>query len=312
MPQAWISSIAGLLVGSALVAGSSSIVWADRAAQPSSRTVYVSVLDKNGKPVTDLDASEFDVKVGGKRLEVVRAGPAQAPLRIALIVSDAGTGAFQMAVANFMQKLLGHAEFALISLVVQPEVIVDYSSEGAVLREGVRRLGARGRQRGAQLMETIQEATKHVRREGRRPVIVVTRVGAEATTPIPGDDVREQLRKSGATLYVISTIGAQRQPPSQARQGISAEQAQLQDDEVTSGILNLAQVLGDGSRESGGRHDQGVSTTLVPTLEHLADELLNQYALECALPAGVRSNDKLSVVTKRKGAKIHAPSRLPN
>jgi hypothetical protein len=54
-----------------------------------------------------------------------------------------------------------------------------------------------------------------------------------------------------------------------------------------------------------------VSTTLVPALERVADELLNQYALTCALPPGVKATDKLSVSTTRKGLKLQAPARLP-
>src|SRR5687767_5633407 len=152
--------------------------------QPESRTIYVTALDRDGRPVTDLQVADFAVKVGNKPLDVIRSEPAQAPLRIAVIVADAGTGGFQQALGNFMQKLLGHAEFSLISVIVQPEVVVDYASEGAVLRDGLRRLGPRGRQAGAQLMEAIREATGTVRRDGRRPAILVLRVGGEAITPL--------------------------------------------------------------------------------------------------------------------------------
>ena len=55
----------------------------------------------------------------------------------------------------------------------------------------------------------------------------------------------------------------------------------MEDEDNSHGALNLAQVLGDGSKESGGRHDQVISTTLVPALERVADELLNQYAVTC-------------------------------
>jgi hypothetical protein len=53
-----------------------------------------------------------------------------------------------------------------------------------------------------------------------------------------------------------------------------------------------------------------ISTTLVPALERIADELLSQYALTCVLPGGVKANDKLSFSTKRKNVKIQAPARL--
>ena len=301
------SSIAGFVFASVILTGHSSGVGAAQ----STRTVHVTAVDKQGNPVTGLQAADFDMKIGGKRVEVVNAAPAQTPMRIALLVADAGTGGFQGGIATFIRKLSGRAEFALISVLVQPDTVLDYSSDNSLLMAGIRRLGPRGLERGAQTLETIRDATKHVRREGTRPVIVVLRVGGEASTTLPGQAVREQLRRSGAILYVISTVGAQRAAPSAARQGLSTEQAQLHDDESVTSALNLGVVLGDGSRESGGRHIQVMSTTLIPTLDHLADELLNQYALTCVLPNGVKPTDKLSVASKRKGVTIRAPSRLP-
>jgi hypothetical protein len=270
-------TLAGGLLLIALAAGGAAP--AVTAVQRESRTIYVTALDRDGRPAADLQAGDLAVKVGNKPAEIIRAEPAQMPLRIAVLVADSGTGGFQQGLGTFMQKLLGRAEFCLTSVIVQPDVIVDYASEGALLRDGLRRLGPRGRQRGAQLMEAIRDAAVTVRRDGRRPAILVLRAGGEANTPLSGNDVREQLRASGALLHVVSTVGAQRPPPSSARQGISAEQAQNEDNDTANSILNLGQVLGDGARESGGRHDQVVSTTLVPALERVADELLNQYAV---------------------------------
>jgi hypothetical protein len=122
--------------------------------------------------------------------------------------------------------------------------------------------------------------------------------------------MKEQLRRSGALLYVISTVGAQRSAPSQARAGISSEQAQLRADEDADSALNLGQVLGDGSKESGGRHEQVVSTTLVPVLEQVAGELLNQYEITFAQPESGKPGDRLSVSTKRRGVTVRAPARL--
>jgi hypothetical protein len=283
------------------------------ARQTTTKTLFLTVLDNKGVPITDLGPAELEVKAGGKAMEIVRMQPGQMPFRIAVIVSDGGTGGFQQGVANFMQKLLGHAEFGLISVVTQPEIVSDYASEGAILKEAVGRVGPRGRARGAgpQLMEAMQAATRGVASDSRRPVILVLRVGGEAETQMQGDDVREDLRRSGAVLYVVSTVGAQRPNASSARTGISSEQAQMHDADNANSTLNIQQVLGDGSKESGGRHDQVISTTLVPALVRIADELLSQYSVTCVLPAGVKPNDKLSISTKRKGAKIQAPARLP-
>jgi len=163
-------------------------------------------------------------------------------------------------------------------------------------------------------MEAIQDATTEVRREARRSVIVVMRIGGEAMTAISGNDVREQLRKSAAILYVISTAGAQRAAPSQIRgtDNVSVQQGQLRDSELAESASNLALVLGDGAKDSGGHHDEVVSTTLVTSLERVADELLHQYEITYAVPDGAKPGDKLSVSSKRKGVTVHAPSRLPN
>jgi VWFA-related protein len=303
------SGITRVVVSAALVAGFAGASVAS--AQPQTRAVYVSVSDKDGNGVTDLQPEDLEIKVGGKKRDIVGARRAAVPMRIALIVSDAGTGGFQLALANFMQKLLGQAQFSLISVVVQPQVVVEYSSEAAALSAGLRKVGPRGSQRGAQLMEAIHDAAKDVHREGTRPVIVVARVGAEAVPTIQADEVRDRLRKSGALLYVVSTVGAQRPPVSQARAGISNEQAQLRADEDAEGALNLGQVLGDGSRESGGRHDQVISTTLVPVFEQLAGELLNQYEITYVKADNEKPNDKIAVSAKRKGLTVRAPSRIP-
>ena len=279
--------------------------------QANTRTVYLSAFDDKGRMIPDLQPTDIIVKAGGKLLEVVRTEPAAVPLRIAVIVSDAGTGGFQQGIASFVQRLSDRAEVGLVSVLPQPEVVTNFTGDAAVLREGIRRLGVRGRQDGAQVMEAIQEATKGVVSEGQRPVILVLRVGVEGTTPLAGADVRERLRQSGAMLYVISTASAARQPISSARTGISTEQSQLHYDEMASSRRNLAEVLNDGARESGGRHDEIVATTSVsPALQRIADELLNQYAVTCAVPQGLKANEKLSVTVKRKGLKIQAPARL--
>jgi hypothetical protein len=296
------------------------------AGQSATRTIYVSAFDGTGSALPDLQPADLVVKAGGKLLEVVRVEPATTPLQITVIVSDAGTGGFQQGVAVFMERLIDRAEFGLVSVLTQPEVVMNFSNDPVVLQSGVRRLGARGRQHGAQVMEAIQEAiramppldsgsgrTEPDRRasEVRRRVILVLRVGVEGTSPLDGGEVRERLRRSGALLYVISTASAARQPPPSARTGISAEQAQLQDDEIAASRRALAQVLGDGTRESGGRHDEIVATSSVsPALERIADELLHQYAVTCATPPGVKTDDKLSITVKRKGVKIQAPARL--
>jgi hypothetical protein len=315
MADAFRLSIGGVV---ALVAVGGSLSLSASIPQPiarPTRTIYVSATDKNGTAITDMQAADFEIKEGGKAVDIMRVATPEIPLRIALLVADQGTGAFQLGTGRFMQKLFGHAEFALYSIVVQPEKIVDFSHDGAELSAGLKKLGPRGRQTGTgQLMEAIQEATKDVQHEERRPAIVVMRLGGEGPTTIPGNDLREELRKSGAVLYVVSSAGAQGSAPPQARgtDAVSVQQGQLRDQELADSQFALNQVLGDGAKDSGGRHDQVVATTHAKAVEQVADELLHQYEIKYALADGSKLSDKISVTTKRKGVTLHAPSKVPN
>jgi hypothetical protein len=66
---------------------------------------------------------------------------ASEPMQIALLVDDNGTGIFRAGVARFIQRLLGHAEFALraadsgpASCIAHPAPITLYSSFTAMTR----------------------------------------------------------------------------------------------------------------------------------------------------------------------------------
>jgi hypothetical protein len=97
------------------------LVFAAIAAAPPqanrTRTIYASVTDKNGTPVTDLTAPDFELKVGGKVQQVTAAQLTKVPLRMALIVADGGTGAVQYPAATFVQRLQQVGEFAIVSVV---------------------------------------------------------------------------------------------------------------------------------------------------------------------------------------------------
>jgi VWFA-related protein len=316
MPQKLTSSIAGLAIVGALMTAAGTTTIGGRGINATKRTVYVSVLDKNGAPVTDIQAADLEVKEGGKTMEIVSVKPATTPLRVALIDSDGGYGAYQLGMLKFMEKLLGRAEFSLVSVVVQPIKVLDYSADPPTLSKALEGVGRRGVQRGGQLMEALNDAMKDVHAEGKHSVIVAMRIGGEAVSSLSPRDVRDQLRKSGAALYVVSVRGVDRADAGAgtgngSTMTAAAQQSQLRDSELSEGALNLQQVLIDGSKESGGHFEEVAQTALTSTLEKLGDEFLNQYEVVYAVPDGVKPSDKLSVATKRKGVNLYAPNRPP-
>ena len=272
--------------------------------QPATHTVYVSATDRSGAVVLDLTGSDFVVKEGGKAREVVQAGPATRPMKIAIVIDDNGTGIFRYGVGRFIQKLHGRAEFALSTVAGQFLKVTDYTANGQELGEALALLVARpGTADGGQLLEGIYETARDLeRRKTDRAVIVVLTVGGEEHSSLPAHHVLDQLRKSGAALHVVSVSSS----ALRSMAAVDKPSALLGEN------LNLNEVLGDGPKQSGGVRSEIVATAgLVGGLQQLAETLLTQYAVEYARPEGAKA-DKLSVSVKRPGINVRAPVRIPD
>jgi len=318
MFQTLAASVLGLVVSGALLAGSVPRLSAEADAQsgPTTRTLFASVVAKDGTPVTDLTATEFEVKEAGKTHEITSAKLATMPLRVHVIVSDNGTGAFQLGMLRMAQALIERSEFAFTSVLVQPERVMPFTRNGELIGAGLQKLGRRGDGRGAsQLMEAITDALKDIAAPGFHPVLVVLRMGGESTSTLNHATIREALRTSGTTLYVIARAGASKAPIGAAGvPSMSPEAAQQQgaDADRNDALLNLNLVLGDGARESGGFQVETSLTSAVPALDALTAELKNQYQITYVLPAGTKPSDRVQVSTKRKNVTLRAPQKVAN
>jgi len=281
------------------------LVPAIAGAQPLTRRVYISALDRGGIAVADLTAAEVEVKEGGKTREIVALRPASGPLQIAILVDDNGTGLFRVTIARFIESLIGRAEFSLITVTGQPRKLTEFTPNSDVLREAIAQLNARpGTPDGGQLLSGIHEAALDFeRRKVARPVILVLTVGGEEHSPLPPHHVLEQLRKSGAPLHVVAVVG------SQLRQTAPVGRSS----DLLNENMSLNQVLGDGPKRSGGRREEVPAVAgAVTGLNQLAESLKQQYVVEYKLPAGVKPSDRFSVSTKRKGVTLSAPTHIPD
>ena len=134
-------------------------------------------------------------------------------------------------------------------------------------------------------------------------MIVALTVGGQEHSTLPAHHVLDNLRKSGASLHVLTVVNntLRSQPTATTAAGLLGEN------------MNLGEVLGDGPKQSGGRRDEIVAVAGVMTgLQQLAEALKRQYVIEYTLPDGVKPSGKLSVSLKRKGVTLHAPTRIPD
>jgi hypothetical protein len=249
------------------------------------RKVYLSAVDSKGAPITDLTAAEITVKEGGKERPVVSLQPATAPMHVAILVDDNGTGAFQTGVFEFLQKVLSRGQFSISMLSPQALRLVDYTADVEALKSALGRLGQRGRLQpdGDQLPEAIAESARELQqRKAERPIILALTIAGGLLHSVEPNNVLRTVRGSGAALNVVYITGA-----------------------------DLGQVLGDGPKESGGRIEEAsTGQAIAAAVVRIADSLMNQYALTYTLPDGVKMSDRLNVSTSRKGIKLTSPSRI--
>jgi hypothetical protein len=268
------------------------------------RTVYISVTDRNGVPVDTLDPSDLEIKEGGKRVTVESAGRTSDPMQIDVIVDDNGTGLFRASLARFVQRMEGRAVMALRSVVGQTQKLVEFTSNIDALLTAIATLNARpGTPDGGQLLEGISEAALELQKaEAKRPIIIALTVGGQEHSTVSSDLVLDQLRKSGAALHVFSVAS------SALRSTVAAQKPR----DLLQENMHLYRVLGDGPKQSGGRHQEIVATAgALVGLQNLASELTSQYRVIYSLPAGAKRSEKLDVSVRRRDIVVRAPARLP-
>src|SRR5262249_26333701 len=271
---------------------------------PQTRRVYVNALDRDGNSVDDLTVADFTGKEGGKTRAILRAEPALSKMQIAIIVDDNGTGLFRVAVARFIESLLGRAEFSISTVTGQTMKLVDYTTSSGELAEAVRKLGARpATNDGGQLLDGItQTSLDMARRKAGRPIIVALTVGGDDVTPIAPHDALDQLRQSGAALHVVSVLNS----------AMRATAPTTRPSDLLNENLGLHVVLGDGPKRSGGHREEVSAMAGVSTgLEKLAEQLKHQYVIEYSLDEG-KLFDRITLGVTRKGVTLRAPTHVPD
>jgi hypothetical protein len=268
-------------------------------AQGQTRKVYVTAFDANGAPFTDLSLEDFIVKESGKPHPIVSLGPATAKMQIAILIDDNGSGIFRVGVARFIEALLGRADFSISVVAGQTMKLVDYTSDPGPLSDAIAKVGARPTTQETLLLDGLMGVAKDVqKRKMARPVIVALTAGATDVTPMQPDDALNELRKSGAQLYVVAVLTHAATP---TRPG----------DLLNEGHA-LAAVLGDGPKRTGGDRVEisaiaGVDTGLGRFAEELKHQLVLEYSLE-----GAKPSDRVSIALKRSDLTLHAPTYVPN
>lgn len=262
------------------------------------RDIHVAVLDDKGAPVAGLGAKDFTVREDGAVREVLKAGPATAPLTISVLVDDsqAAEPAIQelrRGLTEFVELLDGKAEIAIASFGERPTSIVDYTTSTEVLKRGITKIFSR-QSAGSYLLDAIVDVSRGLQKREdatRRVIIALTVEGVEFSN-LYYQPVLDELRRSGAAFHALA-IGN----PSDSR---------------TDEMRNRNIVLAEGTTLTGGRRDQILAVSAIPgKLKQVAAELLNQYVVTYGRPETLIPPEKVEVRVDRPDVTVRTTRIAP-
>jgi VWFA-related protein len=257
-------------------------------AQTLQRSIYTSVLDKDGNPVAGLTTADFVVREDNLAREVLRVEPASAPMQIALLVDNSLRSSNNIrdirdAAAEFIKGVTGTGmknEVTVITVADRATILVDYTTDQARLLKAAIFTQPNS---GAYMLDGILETSRGFKkREAGRPVIVAIATNGPELSNRYRDQVLSALKDAGASMHIVMAG-----PPPV--------------DVISNEGRERANAFADGTEQTGGRYDNVLAVSaLGARLKQVADELTHQYLVTYARPESLIPPEKVKITSKRE------------
>lgn len=269
------------------------------------KSLFLAVLDENGRPVRQFTSADVLIREDGQDRVVVEVKPASQPISVAVLVDTAqgsrvtdhyGTPEeyvhdLRVATSSFAHQLLALSPDAQVSLMEFGQAavtMVKYTADLTEFDKGVNRIVPRPGV-GSVLGEALEAANKDLagRPGGRRAVVSVNLEPSNEQSFENANPIKDAFRKSGAQLWALS---------------------------VHRGELKNAGrdvVLNDFAKQTGGQRDFIVDISAMENiLKGYANALAMQYEVVYKRPENARTVKAIQVGT-RQGLKVHASGFAP-
>jgi VWFA-related protein len=262
-------------------------------AQGTEQTIFVSVTNDAGAPVTGLGLDAFSVKEDGRAREVLRASRAVQPVDIVLLIDNSSAASraindLRRALTSFVQRLSGAGNpVSLVSIADRPTGLQDYTTSGPALVRAVERIFAQPGS-GTTLLDAIRDVSRGLQKRDseRRLILAITTEGTDFSNPNHQRAI-EDLAASGAafTALVLTDAG--------------------NSDLTTEEAKSRAIVLDEGTSKTGGRLDRLLSSmALQSRLDAVATDLEQQYHVVYGRPGMLVPPRKTEVNVSRPGVHV--------
>jgi hypothetical protein len=259
------------------------------------RTINVSVVSRDGAPLTGLTAKDFVVRENGLAREVVGVAAAPPPAQVAILLDDSQatqntTTFLRPAMTGFLKTMAAASpapQFALWTFGERPTRRVNFTPNAETVEKAVLQIFPVNGS-GAYFLEAIGEAVRELRTrkaEGAAIVAFVAERGPEFSSVLE-KQVTEGLRSVGASLWVV-TLQVSGQPLN------------------TTEARERARVLGDTTLQSGGVNDVILTPqALESAFGRIAAQLTHRYAVTYGRPESLIPPDRVEVEVKRPDADV--------
>jgi VWFA-related protein len=268
------------------------------------KALLVTVLDKAGAPIRNLEPAEFVVREDGERRRIVSARLASDPIAVALMVDTAKpiaglpfpTQDLRRAISTFARILHAadpQAEIALYELAGAAVMTAPFTTRTADVETAVARLVPSQRSSSV-LLEGLVDAARQLgaKSSPRRAIVSVTFASPEASTVHPRI-VSDAVQQAGIAFWPVAIRGAE--SPSAFQAGANAtDNAMAPTRELL--FANLPDLTG------GMRNTSVSATSLEALLGRIADILTAQYEVTYERPDGAVVKDIRAGATR--GAKV--------
>jgi hypothetical protein len=281
-------------------------VLAARVPGPLDKSLFVAVVDADGRPVKGVVLGDILIREDEKDREVVAVKPASQPISVAVLV-DTAQGArvkdaygtpeeyvrdLRVAIGGFAKQLLMLSPDASVMLMEFGQAaipMVKFTTDPLAFDKGVHRIVSRPGV-GSVLGEALEAANQElIDRPGtRRAIVTLNLEPSDEQSFDNANSIKDAFRKSGAQLWSLSV----------QRGGLKASRRDV--------------VLNDFARLSGGKRDFIVGISAAENiLKSYANALAMQYEVVYKRPETARNVKVIQVGTLLQNVKVHASGFAP-
>lgn len=282
------------------------VAIAARVPAPLDKSLFVAVVDTEGRPVKGVTMGDILIREDGQDREVIAIKPASQPISVAVLVDTAqGTRVrdaygtpeeyvrdLRVAIGGFAKQLLSLSPDAAVMLMEFGQAaipIVKFTTDPMEFEKGVNRIVSRPGV-GSVLGEALEASNKDLlgRSGTRRAIVSLNLEPSDEQSFDNANSIKESFRRSGAQLWSVSV----------QRGGLKASKRDV--------------VLNDFAKLSGGKRDFVVGISAVENiLKSYANALAMQYEVVYKRPENARNVRVIQVGTLLQSVNVHASGFAP-